>query len=309
MNVVFLNRYGPDSDAPTGRLLSDLGLDLQIDGFSARCVCEKDANYQNRARGFWRHLYEDGIFYLQVVNDLRSMRTDWLIAMTDPPLLPVLAVLLGKWYGVKTVCWMQDIYPEIAVRAGVLPRWMAGPLEWAMRWALRRATHVVAVGRCMQKVLAGKGVTSEVIPNWQDGERMFYQKPQMELKLAYLGHLGVVHDPVAVREYLGTHAGAHVQHLPEEAFRPMASAATKHLVSLRHDMLGLSVPSKVYTALACGRPVVWLGPEESEANLIWQECQASKLPIRQFFERYCDRPIQTAKWKRLLTTWRQRHRC
>jgi len=42
-------------------------------------------------------------------------------------------------------------------------------------------------------------------------------------------------------------------------------AADVHLASMREDLCGLVVPSKVYGVLAAGRPCLFLGPPESEA--------------------------------------------
>ena len=50
----------------------------------------------------------------------------------------------------------------------------------------------------------------------------------------------------------------------QEALQYSLSAGDIHLVTLRPEMEGLSVPSKVYGIMAVGRPVVFIGPEGSE---------------------------------------------
>ena len=52
---------------------------------------------------------------------------------------------------------------------------------------------------------------------------------------------------------------------PKERLTESLAAADLHLASMRHELAGLVVPSKVYGVLAAGRPCVFLGPEESEA--------------------------------------------
>jgi glycosyltransferase involved in cell wall biosynthesis len=52
---------------------------------------------------------------------------------------------------------------------------------------------------------------------------------------------------------------------PRERLAQSLAAADLHLASMRHELCGLVVPSKVYGVLAAGRPCVFLGPEESEA--------------------------------------------
>ena len=49
------------------------------------------------------------------------------------------------------------------------------------------------------------------------------------------------------------------------------SAADIHLVSLRDDMQGLIVPSKIYGILAAGRPSILIGGSENEVAAITQE--------------------------------------
>jgi len=55
----------------------------------------------------------------------------------------------------------------------------------------------------------------------------------------------------------------------KEHLRYSLSAGDIHLVTLRSEMEGLSVPSKIYGIMAVGRPVVFIGPDGSEvASLI-----------------------------------------
>jgi glycosyltransferase involved in cell wall biosynthesis len=60
-----------------------------------------------------------------------------------------------------------------------------------------------------------------------------------------------------------------VDYQAQEQLRYSLSAGDIHLVTLRSEMEGLSVPSKVYGIMAVGRPVVFIGPDGSEvASLI-----------------------------------------
>jgi glycosyltransferase involved in cell wall biosynthesis len=53
---------------------------------------------------------------------------------------------------------------------------------------------------------------------------------------------------------------------PLERLRYSLSAADVHLVSLGDSMRGIVHPSKVYGALAAGRPIIYLGPEGSHID-------------------------------------------
>jgi glycosyltransferase involved in cell wall biosynthesis len=52
---------------------------------------------------------------------------------------------------------------------------------------------------------------------------------------------------------------------PRERLAESLSAADLHLVTMRPELEGLVVPSKLYGALAAGRPACFLGPPGSEA--------------------------------------------
>ena len=58
---------------------------------------------------------------------------------------------------------------------------------------------------------------------------------------------------------------------PEEIFSEALALASVHVISLRSCALGISVPGKLYGAMASGRPVIFLGPERSEAALTVRE--------------------------------------
>jgi glycosyltransferase involved in cell wall biosynthesis len=58
---------------------------------------------------------------------------------------------------------------------------------------------------------------------------------------------------------------------PKTLLQSSLSAADVHLVSLRAEMEGLSIPSKMYGVLAAGRPVIFIGPSRSEAALVVRE--------------------------------------
>jgi glycosyltransferase involved in cell wall biosynthesis len=47
-----------------------------------------------------------------------------------------------------------------------------------------------------------------------------------------------------------------------------------HLITQKPETLGLIVPSKLYGVMAVGRPVVYVGPKESEVALTLKDCKA-----------------------------------
>jgi glycosyltransferase involved in cell wall biosynthesis len=67
---------------------------------------------------------------------------------------------------------------------------------------------------------------------------------------------------------------SNVSFLPFQPYEHLArslSAADLHLVTMEPEAEGLVVPSKMYGALAAGRPALFLGPEKSEAARLVRE--------------------------------------
>ena len=58
---------------------------------------------------------------------------------------------------------------------------------------------------------------------------------------------------------------------PAEKLSESLSAADAHLVTMRPNLCGLVVPSKVYGVLAAGRPCLFVGPADSEAARLLRE--------------------------------------
>lgn len=55
-----------------------------------------------------------------------------------------------------------------------------------------------------------------------------------------------------------------LDHLPAEAFGDALAAADAHLITLRPEFDGLMVPSKFYSALASGKPIIYEGSAQGE---------------------------------------------
>jgi len=56
-----------------------------------------------------------------------------------------------------------------------------------------------------------------------------------------------------------------LDYFPRELLHASLSLADVHLSSLRSEMTGIVVPSKVYGAMASGRPLLFVGPDHSES--------------------------------------------
>lgn len=81
---------------------------------------------------------------------------------------------------------------------------------------------------------------------------------------------------------------------PAEKLRYVMESGDIHIVTLKEDAAGLMVPCKFYSALAVGRPVIFIGPEDSEVTRV----------IRDFKAGMVVPPRDTAKLVEAITEYR-----
>ena len=133
---------------------------------------------------------------------------DVIVTKTDPPMLKVLGPVLGRLTGAATIHWAQDLYPEVAEALDVISKegWLANTMRSLSTWALRGHDHVVAVGRCMKRRIAARGIAPDkisVIPNWAPAtvhpvphdQNAFRKAQGWEDKtvVMYSGNMGLAH--------------------------------------------------------------------------------------------------------------------
>lgn len=180
-------------------------------------------------------------------------------------------------------------------------------LAFLDRLSLRRAHRVVALGPTQKRRLIEKGVRPgriTVVPIWPPGAPP--ASPVVDssartgaFEVLYSGNAGLPHRFEEVLEAASllqargiqihfTFAGGGARrgslereaaerglrnlsfesYLPLDMLTPRLLAADVHLVTLRPEMSGIAVPSKLQTALALSRPVAFVGGADAEAA-VW----------------------------------------
>lgn len=196
MRVCFFNRsYWPDFGA-TGQLLTELAEDLVAhhgcevtvvtgyplhgrDGVAARDVRHgveivratgttlDPRRFTGRATNYLTY------FASACAAGLRIPRPDVVVALTDPPIVGLAALLAARRHRARFVFLCQDIFPEVAVlledfRSGAVNK----GLELVNRFLVQQADAIVALGETMKRRLVeGKGAQARrisVIHNWAD---------------------------------------------------------------------------------------------------------------------------------------------
>ncbi|HVU32295.1 MAG TPA: glycosyltransferase family 4 protein [Opitutaceae bacterium] len=226
--IIFLNRfYWPETPA-TGQLLTDLARDLAAAGHRVTVIAsrpgasvaagEVDAGVRiirlRTPRGAHGSVPAKAVAFVgftvaaawRLWREVR--RGDIVVAMTDPPLLGILATPVIQFRGARLVHWVQDIYPEVAI-AITGHRWLRSLRPWRNA-AWRGAECCVTVSTGMADVIAAARVPRRriaVISNWPPhglaalarGEPAVVQRREAwglagKFVVAYSGNLGRVHD-------------------------------------------------------------------------------------------------------------------
>jgi len=233
-----------------------------------------------------------------------TIRSDVVLAMTDPPIEGIAGALVARLSGRPFVYNIRDMYPDMAVGGSIIPpgsftaRW-----ETMHRWALRSAARVIVLGEDMRDRIVAKGVDPGRVVISRDGITIPETLPPADnpvareirgddrFTLVHAGNLGfygawqTLISAVRMLENQGVGLvfigeGAMKQQVEAMAsgcravrflpFRPASevplvlSSGDMHVVTVKRGLEGVVVPSKLYPTLAAGRPVLGIAPEESD---------------------------------------------
>lgn len=232
MTVWFINRFFYPDGSATSQLLTELATDL-ADAFQVSVVtsamCSNEPEVRLPAREALSqvqiHRLNSTRFgratLLRKALDLLSFQlaviwfvirnvgnSDIVVLKTDPPLLSLVTTMALRIKRAKIINWIQDIYPEIAIRLGKFPgpAFLANGVCWWRDRALWAAQSNVVVSDSMANYLGSRGLTNvRIFPNWADENRLFpvaasnnslRSKWQLEGKFVvmYSGNFGRVHS-------------------------------------------------------------------------------------------------------------------
>lgn len=233
--IVFVNRfYRPDQSA-TAQILTDLAEALVAEGRTVHVIASRQLYGDAQARlaahqtiggvvvrrvwtsrfgraGIVGRMVDYLSFYLSafvaMFGTLR--RGDILVTKTDPPLLSVAGLLAARLRGARSVTWLQDLYPEVAVELGInMLRGRTGDVLRRLRnWSLRNSDLNVAIGETMRERLCAEGIPASriaVMANWSDDEAIHPVAREVcalrrewgvgdRFTVAYSGNLGRAHE-------------------------------------------------------------------------------------------------------------------
>ncbi|EDY21612.1 colanic acid biosynthesis glycosyl transferase, putative [Chthoniobacter flavus Ellin428] len=296
MRILFLNQYFPPDPAPTGVLLRELADRLQAAGHAVDFVAARQ-DYRAGQRKGGRMLREAKALGRMLLDGIRRPRPDVVISASSPPCLLLVATLVAFWHRAKSVHWIMDLYPEIAVSLGEIREGLlAKMIGKAMGWAYRRARAVVVLDEDMADRVRRYGVSPEVIGVWvfapviAQAQRATAE-PMEPWTWIYSGNLGRAHEwetLLAAQEILEKRgAGIRLLFQGGGPSRPAAEARAAEIGlqqcewkgyvdeaelpdALRRGQVlavtqlpaaqGMLWPSKLGLILSLPRPILWVGP-------------------------------------------------
>jgi colanic acid biosynthesis glycosyl transferase WcaI len=240
-----------------------------------------------------------------------AINADVVLAMTDPPVAGIAGSYVAGLTGRPFVYNIRDMYPDMAVGGDIVrPSPWVERWEKMHRRALRSAARVIVLGNDMRERILSKGVDPERVVIVRDGtssptstadlndpivQEIRCGFPFVVLHAGNLGFYGAWRTLLRAAEILRNENvgfvfvgdGANRVALEAEAvnlpnvrflpFRPVEQiphvmrAGDLHVITVRRGLEGVVVPSKLYSILAGGRPVLAVSSEETDAARISRE--------------------------------------
>ena len=100
------------------------------------------------------------------------IRTDLVMAMTDPPFQGIVGAFVAFLKRKPFVYNIRDLYPEMAVIGNIVrPAWWVRLWERLHRWALGRASRVIVLGEDTRERIIAKGIDPARVVVVRDGAR------------------------------------------------------------------------------------------------------------------------------------------
>jgi putative colanic acid biosynthesis glycosyltransferase WcaI len=239
------------------------------------------------------------------------LHPDMVLAMTDPPVAGIAGAFVARMAGRPFVYNIRDLYPDMAVGGDVVQpnRWV-DRWEEMHRRALHQAARVIVLGDDMRDRIISKGVSPDRVVVVRDGTSFPSSLPErsdpvvqkirggfsfVALHAGNLGFYGAWDSLIKAADILrnentglvfvgdGANRAAletsaksspNVRFLPFFPFEQVPHvmmAGDVHIVTVRRGLEGVVVPSKLYSILAEGRPVLAVAASGSDAARIVSE--------------------------------------
>lgn len=232
---------------------------------------------------------------------------DKVIIVTNPALALLGFSFLNKFKKSKIILIVHDVFPENLVAGGILKEGIIYTLlKKSFNAAYSSFDLITVLGRDMFTIVnskTGNSAKVEIVENWGqvqelrpfESDKYDYFKDD-RISFVFAGNLGRLQNLDTLVKYFGEFKskftltligeGALKNDLEKLIFQKNFSSIKLlgslprdeqihfinsfdvSIISLSEKMYGLGVPSKTYNILACGKPILYIGPKNSEVDLL-----------------------------------------
>lgn len=268
-----------------------------IDGISIERI---DYLYKDRSSAFGRFVNYFSFFFAILANRKKLRNTDILITYSSPPINPIIPACFSKRYGFRMVYIIYDLYPDMAYKFGYLSKkgLVTAIFNAVNKFVFKRCEKIVLLSEDMRQYFAkNKGFADKlvVIPNWYEDTGVIEKQEDKDcLNVLYGGNIGIVQDVntlsdgiISLRDrkdiqfYFAVHGSVvdgffekiknghaktvkNLGFLQKDEYDKLLESVDIAVVSLDSRVLGLASPSKFYSYISKGIPVIFIGSEEMD---------------------------------------------
>lgn len=242
-----------------------------------------------------------------------------VIVYSNPPILPIVAIVGNFLFRTKIIYVSFDVYPEIAFISRTIKKnsIIYKAMDWINKILFKKASIVVALTEEMKEfLLKNRNMIKKekivVIPNWAH-ENTFFMTKDILMKygytnedfiISYFGNMGtcqemdtlikaieILKNDIKIKFLFAGHGNKkemikkrfkqfnNVQifdYLLDEEFEKALSISSCGIVSLEKGLVGLCAPSKYYSYLQAGLPIIAIVEQESYLAMEIRQHQIGK---------------------------------
>ena len=227
-------------------------------------------------------------------------KNDLILMVTNPVFNTLLLPKFLKRKKIDTTLLVHDIFPENTLEAGIIKSgFIYSFVKKLFDSSYSSVSRCIALGKDMADIIKSKTkdkVPVLVIENWADTERI---KPDVKkdytdkIVIKFSGNIGrvqgledlfhvikrvtnkkllfifagrgaVLHKLQRIKDELKLDNIVFEDAYPKEKEYAVLNNCDISLISLGKSMYGLGVPSKAYNCMSVGKPLLFVGPKDSE---------------------------------------------
>lgn len=241
-----------------------------------------------------------------------------ILVTGSPPFLSYIFIVVNWIAWRRDIIYrITDFYPETVFAAGYMP-WLK-PIEGLFHLVRKAATRIEALGEDQKRRLAEGGMPEGKIVVVRDGAPFAPDAPvrplpravpEDKVMLLYSGNMGVAHDTDTILAAYERHVrqgsdrvriwvngtGARLgpfadecrarnlpivvtPPVPIEDLPSVLHSADAHLVLQKPEFWGYVLPSKIYACLPLPAPLLFIGPTQSDVDLLGRQRTAPYIQV------------------------------